>query len=308
MTAESPQPGDALRQAREARGLSVQQAAEAMFLTTARVLALEAQQWEQLPAPVFVRGYIRTYARLLALDESALVQSYDRIAPARQNTRTSIEEPAWNNLGRRPARRTGPLSAIIVLLLGGLVAVLFWQLEPSLEDEADTAQQNRTLPAAPAHAEDPSPTQIGGDATVATEAVEDAEDAEETETESGRNGAEASPIPSESALQTSLPSVPNGLAAGPQLLERHVRITTNGQDELEFAFVENSWVEVRNTDAVLLYAAEGQQGERLRLLGQGPFQVVLGYGPGVVLRFNGEDVSLDQYTADNQVSSLALGG
>ena len=37
--------------------------------------ALEANDWDRLPAPVFVRGYIRAYARLMALDDEELLES-----------------------------------------------------------------------------------------------------------------------------------------------------------------------------------------------------------------------------------------
>ncbi len=71
-TAEGP--GAALQAAREARDLSIPQVADRLKLSSAAVSALEANDWDRLPAPVFVRGYIRTYARLMALDDEELLE------------------------------------------------------------------------------------------------------------------------------------------------------------------------------------------------------------------------------------------
>lgn len=67
-------PGAALQAAREARELSVPQVADQLRLSSAAVTALEANDWDRLPAPVFVRGYIRAYARLMALDDEELLE------------------------------------------------------------------------------------------------------------------------------------------------------------------------------------------------------------------------------------------
>lgn len=302
-TAEQLQPGAALRQAREARGLSVQQAAEALFLSAAAVRALEAEQWAQLPAPVFVRGYIRAYARLLALQQDALVQAYDALSPTSTATAAADEAAQWGSLDKLRFRRLGLMWAIILLLLVGVGAALIWWANPSFENGGG-APQAPTQPIAAAPESAPPSAQMAGDAEPAAQA---APRGQSGEGESGLDGGPGLPSLAEPAPPAGRPPSVNGLPSGPQLLERHLRITTDGDDELELAFVEKSWVEVRNTDAVQLYAAEGRQGELWRLDGQGPFHVVLGYAPGVTLRFNGEPVSLRQHTAENQVASLVLG-
>lgn len=68
-------PGAALQAAREARQLSVPQVADQLKLSSAVVTALEANDWDRLPAQVFVRGYVRAYARLMGLDDEELLDS-----------------------------------------------------------------------------------------------------------------------------------------------------------------------------------------------------------------------------------------
>lgn len=59
--------GNTLRLARERRGLSQEEAAKALCLNVEVINALECEQFDKLPSPVFVRGYIKNYASLLRL-------------------------------------------------------------------------------------------------------------------------------------------------------------------------------------------------------------------------------------------------
>src|SRR5690606_24474157 len=59
--------GQRLRTAREAAGLSVQDVASRLKMPVRVVESLEAEDWSRLGAPVFIRGQLRSYARLLGL-------------------------------------------------------------------------------------------------------------------------------------------------------------------------------------------------------------------------------------------------
>lgn len=65
--------GEALREARSARGLSIEQAAQDTRISLRFLEALEAEEFEELPAPVYVRGFTRSYANYLGLDPQPLI-------------------------------------------------------------------------------------------------------------------------------------------------------------------------------------------------------------------------------------------
>jgi cytoskeleton protein RodZ len=73
--------GDRLRSARAARALSLEQVSEALHLDESIVLALEAEQFGVLGAPVFVRGHLKAYARLVKLSEASVLEAYDATHP-----------------------------------------------------------------------------------------------------------------------------------------------------------------------------------------------------------------------------------
>ena len=76
--------GGALRTAREARGLSVHKVAQDMHVSDDVIQALEHDDFAHLGAPIFVRGHLRNYARLLGLPEAevlAVEHDADKLAP-----------------------------------------------------------------------------------------------------------------------------------------------------------------------------------------------------------------------------------
>ena len=73
-----------------------------------------------------------------------------------------------------------------------------------------------------------------------------------------------------------------------------------------FTFTEECWVQVEDAAGGILYSDLNYAGSTLELTGGGPFEVQLGYAPGVELEFNGETVALNPYTRNN-VAKFVLG-
>ncbi|SBV36245.1 conserved hypothetical protein [uncultured Stenotrophomonas sp.] len=97
--------GEQLRQAREAAGLTVADVAGRLHMPVQVVAALEAEQWERLGAPVFVRGQLRSCAKLLGVELDGLLEQA-RIAPVEppklvSHTHTPRLRRMAESLGRR---------------------------------------------------------------------------------------------------------------------------------------------------------------------------------------------------------------
>ncbi len=143
--------GAILREAREARGLSLTDVQQQLRITPRFLEALEQGNYHVLPSPVHVRGYLRNYARFLHLDPQPLLDHYEARqahyvapvgAPAAPNTPAQTlptvaggESPFFNpvNLEMNPAGETGRTESwiriviIIALLIAiGLVASRFF--------------------------------------------------------------------------------------------------------------------------------------------------------------------------------------
>jgi cytoskeleton protein RodZ len=110
--------GERLRSARKARALTLDQAASALHLEPAILVALEEERFTALGAPVFVRGHLRAYARLLEMSEEAVLEAYRSADPS------SRELPRVARKLEAPVRQSpGPwvIAAFIVLLLFAVV-------------------------------------------------------------------------------------------------------------------------------------------------------------------------------------------
>jgi cytoskeletal protein RodZ len=69
--------GKQLHQAREAKGLTIQQVGEATKIRTDHIQAIEEGNFGDFPAPIYIRGFVRTYATLLKLDAAQTVAALD---------------------------------------------------------------------------------------------------------------------------------------------------------------------------------------------------------------------------------------
>lgn len=77
--------GERFRAAREARGLSLSDVAEQIRIRSVYLAAIEDENWSAIGAPVYIRGFLRTYGRFLGLDTDEVVAEFageSRNAPA----------------------------------------------------------------------------------------------------------------------------------------------------------------------------------------------------------------------------------
>lgn len=116
-----PSPGARLRGAREAKGLTIEAAAERLRLNAALVLAMEEERLALLGAPVFVRGHLRNYAALLGLPEEEILAAFGS---------GEISEPSFlPAMDLRPkvrdhARWAWPITAVLLAI--AVVAAFWW--------------------------------------------------------------------------------------------------------------------------------------------------------------------------------------
>jgi cytoskeleton protein RodZ len=133
--------GQRLRTAREAAGLSVSQVAERLKMPVRIVESLEAEDWSRLGAPVFIRGQLRSYARLLGLPtESVHVASgVAPIEPARLAPRTYT--PPMRRFAEQAARR------MVYVVITAAIAVPVWLATRSHLTLPEPASASLDLPA-----------------------------------------------------------------------------------------------------------------------------------------------------------------
>ncbi len=111
--------GERLRAAREARGISLEEAAEGTRIKRVYLEALENETFSLLPSPAHARGFMRRYARWLGLDETALLAEWDGMPAAIPPVRSS-RMPSMFELARIPTRPALPWRPLAVASLAAL--------------------------------------------------------------------------------------------------------------------------------------------------------------------------------------------
>jgi transcriptional regulator with XRE-family HTH domain len=147
--------GAALRAAREFRGLTLQDVADATRIRQGYIEALEALRLEELPSRPFTIGYVRSYAKLLGLDGDAAVDRFKLDAP-------DDSEPLRAPVGVRHERdpRLGLILALGVLIVA---AIVLWNVaQRAIAKDTPPAQVAQSHAIAVAAAAPRAPVGAGG--------------------------------------------------------------------------------------------------------------------------------------------------
>ena len=142
-----PALGEEFRSAREARGLTLSEVAEQIHIRSVYLNAIENEDWPAIGAPVYVRGFIRTYARFLGLDAQDAVARFNLSLPAERQI-----APTVSAIDTRPT--TGPsiwaIAGILIAVgLVGLVGYEWWQLAQGNNTSTIVASTPAPQPAGP---------------------------------------------------------------------------------------------------------------------------------------------------------------
>lgn len=272
--------GVTLREAREHLGLSVADVAEQIKFAPRQIVALEADDFQHLPEIAFVRGFVRSYARILQLDARPLLalMPENNAIPA-QPVPVSIGTP-FNEA--QASQRQNKLWLGAALLLG-VLAVVFavWNFTTPVE-KPETTLVEATVPL---------PAEIH---------ITPASAVPETDVN-------ASSVPAVTALQTATgaqqPLAPAAKLPVPQAapqIQPAKPLTrsgaTPGITALRLAFDETSWVEIKDKEGRMLSSQTSPRGSELRVEGYAPFSLVIGRAAGVRLYLREKQVDLKPYT------------
>ena len=266
--AASLRPGRALAEARAARNLTVAEVAQQLKLSATQVKALEADAYDRLPGPVFVRGFVRNYARLLDLDAEALAGTVELPhvpSPA------SAAIPLSRNIPFPEKGRTNwvPYALVLVLIVGAVVLFEIFFSAPS---------------AVVVSAVTPKP------AVVAPVVVEPLPPVKEA--------VSVAPQPSPQVEVVTVAAVPEAaVSPAPEPASAPVPPQFQaGMAELHFVFETDSWVEVRDRNERILFSQLNPVGTEHRMQSRRPLNLVIGNARGVRLTYNGQPFDLAPYT------------
>lgn len=270
-TAEQPfSAGAALREARTRLGLSVGDVAHRLKFAPRQVEALEADDFARLPEITFVRGFVRSYAKLLQLDPAPLLAALPGTPapppPLAARTREEVPFPSGASETRKPNLIWLAAAALIVAMAAGFY---IWS-----HSSSPGASKTPGTPKAVQEEKISVPDQAPASAAPVLAAPAPAA--------ATPPQAAAQPAP---APQVAAPAPQSGVAATPKR-----------PGILRMEFDEETWVEVKDKDDRVLLSQVFPRGGEQSLNGKPPFSLVIGRSSAVRLTFKGKAIDLAPHT------------
>ncbi|MBM6551695.1 RodZ domain-containing protein [Marinomonas ostreistagni] len=293
--------GQVLRTKRLALAYSERHVATELKLSIDKVHALENNQFQLFRSPTFARGYLKSYCRVLDIDYRPVLEAYDQQLSSKETTIRSVD-----NVKHQATVRDPIVMIVSVIILAIIVFVAFWWPSFTSDDEAPAndapvAEQSAVEPA------DESESPVEPTLTPDESAAQDP-DADSTAEQVGLDELDLSALENTQidALEDLDEEVVTGLSAETMaLLEdagldpdevaqaaRQENETSQSvaseaptqpaySNDIVVNFSADCWTQVQDSTGRVLFSGVKSSGSTLELNGEAPYQVTLGYAPGV---------------------------
>ncbi len=293
--------GATLTSQRIALELDERQVATALKISIEQVRALEANQFEKFRSTTFARGFLKSYCRLVKLNEAAMIAAFDNLKVSPEpNIKPVDKVNKQTHLG-------DPIIVLISLLIAAVIIFLaFWWPTLSQSDEAAQDVIRETQQAPLVEQQNVQPNLTSGAAGQSLDSLsEEAENIVDPVTDLSADEEVVTGLSAEKLALLEEAGVSEEVvvqatkqatvkAQSPAVPEPEPE--PSYKDEIVIDFSADCWTEVRDNSGRILYSGVKSAGSQLTLNGQGPYRVVLGYAPGVSsLVYKGEQFDFSSF-------------
>ena len=283
-------PGSLLKDARIANGLGIDDIAIRLRLHTRIIQGIERDDYEHLPPPTFVRGYLRGYARIVGRSSVDIIEAYEKNSfsiPLLVSDISHQKEVKSSDLSIK-------LTTCVVIALSCSLLVLWWQ------NNRDTHVTTPPIPITIESVESDDSDQMDLSSTPKTTA---APLLTNENTKMLRNTDETPSVNIGDGSVSGFNSV--NITSHPIPLQSPLRSAR--RDSVSLIMSKDSWLEIYNAYGERIYYDLARAGSAVNIIDIGPFKLIIGYAKGAILRYNDKPIDLDEFTVDG-MAKLTLGG
>ncbi|XUA20246.1 cytoskeleton protein RodZ [Citrobacter sp. OP27] len=314
--------GTRLRNAREQLGLSQQAVAERLCLKVSTVRDIEDDKAPASLASTFLRGYIRSYARLVHIPEEELLPILAKEVPVRVAKMAPMQNMS---LGKRRKKRDGWLMSftwLVLFVVIGLTGAWWWQNHKAQQEEISTMadQSSAELNANDSTNSQNVPLDTSGTQSQAPDATADnsqpapAADANAPAAMAQTAPAQTAPdaqnnavvSPSQANVDNTATAANPATPAAPLPTDQAAVTPTASPNALVMNFNADCWLEVTDSTGKKLFSGLQRKDGTLNLEGQAPYKLKIGAPAAVQIQFQGKPVDLSRFIRTNQVARLTL--
>ncbi|HBH7917334.1 TPA: cytoskeleton protein RodZ [Vibrio parahaemolyticus] len=290
--------GTLLKNKRESLGMTQKQVADRLRLRVSVIEDIENNRFESQQVATFTRGYLRSYAKFVGLDEKVVLVALEQTADVKPKEQ-EIEMQSFSRKTKHEKHnsRIMLLTWVIAIVIIGISAAWWWQnqQENSLAQVVAEANVETSQPSADEIADidlmteeeliASTPAELAASNNTASESSINAAQTDEVvhaETEESTTEETQEPvavIEAAEEVQDASPVVPEGMTL------------------LTMKFKADCWIQVKDTNGKTLVSGTQKPGQDVELTGKAPFKVILGAPEGVTMTFASEPVDLSGYTS-----------
>jgi cytoskeleton protein RodZ len=328
-------PGDQLQAARIEQGLTIEDVATRMHLSLAILESIEENNFDDITAPIFVKGYLRAYARLVSLNEDDMIQRYVEFY--------SNEDPPINTTSQMAPEisaqdaRVKWTTYLVIIVLIALLSAWWWNkaqdqtesvsldadqqsdrvtteqvTEPEIVEASgesdEVVDETGSLPlleeTSSADAldsipsEDPLAENVAKEApkTVVTTVIETVENTPEPEVTADTITAVADTLTTEEAIKATT-GLPFDIS----------RSAPTGIDLLSIIVNADTWADIKDANNHRLVYDLLRANLSVQVRGQAPFNAFFGNGHGVEISFNSESIDIASRILDDNTARIKIG-
>ena len=277
-------PGLILRTQREKQGLSAQDIAKRTHLDIKIVESIEQDSDEGMPAATYVRGYLRSYAKIVGVDPDYIITLYNSDSPQPPpEILPEVKQPSQVSSSDKPVK-----AFTYLITLGLVLLLLIWYqsnfvVETStINEPANYNSQTRingvdiTYDIVNHPKSWQSPKNIPEVKSTSPASVKH-DDTLELQSDNGEQTLGILPI---EGINNKAPSSNTG----------------SGPDTIDLEVKRDSWIEIIDANDKRLFHDLALGGAKYSIHGTAPFNVLFGFSPGITIKFNGKVFNHSRYS------------
>ncbi len=293
-------PGKHLRRVREENNMSAKQVADSLHLEVRIIETLEADDYESGIPTIFMKGYIRNYAKLLDIDPEPLIVAFDAAnksdeteteSKSKSKSKAATQKTKYKPKKQADSNDLWPKLVTLAILLTLIIFIALWQFSPQ-NDKAATNDQtsskyNIDLPLnQPQSMTENHETSSGDETQTQIPTTFPSSSSEETKTVEQQSMA--------------TPSEPTPPVAAPVESQDH---------SIHVNFKARVWMRITDSTGKKLFQGTGTEGKSLTLEGTPPYKIRVGNHNNVDIEYQGTTKDVKEYPKyKNQKMTFIVGG
>lgn len=294
--------GHLLRNARTAKGLSIDDVSRQLRLSAQQIEAIEKEDFEKLPGRTFLRGFIRNYANLVQLNPVPLLQMLPestRVISTYERTPFKNKQISFSSNREKPGNHSLIIAIILfVIILGAYLLFENGGWNKNSDISAESVETKTESATASVEIQLPLPGVVKNTSNTSDSPANKPSEVNNPVPATENTAAQAD-VKTESAAEN------KSAVEKTDKTEKTVAFDKN-TGHLYFKLTADSWIKVVDGKGVTVFEQLKKSGSEQIVTGKRPLSLVIGNASGVNLTYNDKEIDISSYKKQGGTARFTL--